>query len=116
MADHSIRFYLDELMPAAIAEQLDSRGIDVITVQDLGLQGKSDEYHLQLANEMQRVLCTMDDDYIQLFIDGKEHWGIVFASRKDRKSIGTWVRFLEWLHRVYTPDMLRNRIEYLRII
>ena len=116
MADLSIRFYLDELMPVAIAEQLNQKGIDTITVKDLGLQGKSDDYQLQLANEMQRVLCTMDDDHIQLFIDGKEHWGIVFASRKDRKSIGTWVRFLEWMHRTYTRQDMRNHIEYLRVV
>lgn len=116
MADLSIRFYLDELMPVAIAEQLKRKGIDAITVKDLGLQGESDDYQLHLANEMQRVICTMDDDYIQLFIDGKEHWGIVFASRKDRRSIGTWVKFLEWLHGAYTSDMMRNHIEYLRIV
>lgn len=116
MADLSIRFYLNELMPVAIAEQLNHRGIDAITVKDLGLQGKSDGYHLQLANEMQRVLCTMDDDYIQLFIDGKEHWGIVFASRKDRRSIGTWVKFLEWVHNTYAADEMRNHIEYLKVI
>ena len=116
MADQRLRFYLDELMPVAIAEQLNRKGIDAIAVKDLGFQGKSDEYQLQLANEMQRVLCTMDDDYIQLFIDGKDHWGIVFASRKDRKSIGTWVRFLVWMHGAYTPEDMRNHVEYLRIV
>ncbi len=116
MADLSVRFCLDELMPVAIAEQLNHRGIDAITVKDLELQGKSDGFHLQLANEMQRVLCTMDDDYIQLFIDGRQHWGIVFASRKDRRNIGTRVRFLEWAHNTYTADEMRNHIEYLRVI
>ena len=30
MEDRSLRFYLDELMPVAIAEQLNRRGLDTI--------------------------------------------------------------------------------------
>lgn len=62
MDDRKLRFYLDELMPVAIAEQLNRRGIDTITVRDLRLQGRSDAHQFNLANEMGRVLCTLDDD------------------------------------------------------
>ncbi len=116
MEDRSVRFYLDELMPVAIAEQLNRRGIDTITVRDLGQLGKTDAYHLELATDLGRVLCTMDDDIIQLFNEGAEHSGIVFGSRKDRKSIGTWVNFLVWLHRTYSSEDMRNHIEYLRVV
>lgn len=116
MEDRELRFYLDELMPVAIAEQLNRRGIDTITVQDLRLKGRSDAYHLRLANDMGRVLCTLDDDYFDLAKDGVAHSGIVFGSRKDRRSIGTWVRFLAWMHETYTPGEMRNHFEYLRIV
>lgn len=116
MDDRRLRFYLDELMPTAIADQLNRRGIDTITVRDLSLQGRSDAHHFQLACEMGRVLCTLDDDYFGLIENVASHSGIVFGSRKDRRSIGTWVKFLIWMHSAYTPEAMRNHIEYLRLV
>lgn len=34
-----VRFFLDENMPVVIAEQLKRRGIEAVTVRDLGLLG-----------------------------------------------------------------------------
>lgn len=116
MEDLRLRYYLDELMPVAIAEQLNRRGIDTITVRDLRLQGYPDAHHLQLADELDRVLCTVDDDYFDLITNGAAHSGIVFGSRKDRREIGIWVRFLEWMHQTYMREDMRNRVEYLRIV
>ena len=116
MDDRKLRFYLDELMPTAIAEQLNRREIDTITVRDLQLQGRSDAHHLQLAIEMGRALCTLDDDYFDLIENVASHPGIVFGSRKDRRSIGTWVRFLVWMHDTYTADRMRNNVDYLRLV
>lgn len=116
MEDRRLQFYLDELMPVAIAEQLNRRRIDTVTVRDLKLQGRPDAHHLQLASEMGRVICTIDDDYFGLIADSSDHGGIVFGARKDRRSIGTWVRFLVWLHQLHTRRDMRNRVEYLRIV
>ena len=116
MEDRRLRYYLDELMPVAISEQLNRRGIDTITVRDLRLRGYPDAHHLQLAHELGRVLCTLDDDYFGLIKNGAAHSGIVFGTRKDRREIGIWVRFLEWMHQMYKRDDMRNRVEYLRIV
>ena len=116
MEDRKLRFYLDELMSVAIAEQLNLRGIDTITVRDLRLQGHSDMHHLRLASEMGRVLCTLDDDYFDLIKNVASHSGVVFGSRKDRRSIGTWVRFLTWMHDTYTPARMKNHVEYLKLV
>lgn len=116
MDDRKLRFYLDELIPVAIAEQLNRRGIDTITVRDLRLQGRSDAHHLNLVSEMRRVLCTLDDDYFGLIEDGASHSGVVFGARKDLRSIGTWVRFLVWMHESYSQDDMKNRVEYLRLL
>lgn len=116
MEDRRLRFYLDELMPVAIAKQLNRRGIDTVTVQHLRLKGRSDSHHLRLASEMGRVLCTLDDDYFDLIKEVALHSGLVFGSRKDRRSIGTWVRFLIWMHETYTPEDMKNHVEYLRLV
>ncbi len=63
---------------------------------------------------MGRVLCTLDDDYFGLIEDVASHSGIVFGVRKDRKAIGTWLRFLIWMHETYSQDDMKNRVEYLR--
>lgn len=112
MAVETLRFYLDENIPVEIARQLESRGIDVVTVRDLGLLGDSDENHLQRANEMNRVLCTHDSDYIDLASQDIPHSGIVFG-QQDIHYIGEWVKYLELMHAVYTPDDMQNRVEYL---
>ena len=51
----AIRFYLDENMPVDVAEQLRRRGIDAVTVRDLGLLGESDINHLHHAIAEGRV-------------------------------------------------------------
>ena len=89
-AAEKIRFYLDENLPVAIATQLVSRGIDVLTVRDLSLLGEDDVDQLQVATELGRVLCTYDSDFIGLAKSGVEHAGIVVAKQK-RDHIGAIV-------------------------
>lgn len=47
-----VRFYLDENVQVAIAEQLQRRQIEVVTVRDLKLLGEADQNHLALATSM----------------------------------------------------------------
>jgi predicted nuclease of predicted toxin-antitoxin system len=62
----SPRFYLDENLQVAIAEQLRRRGIDAVTARDLDTLSDSDINHLKRATQMGYVLCTYDTDYVQL--------------------------------------------------
>ncbi len=112
MAARALRFYLDENLPVEIAAQLKARGIDMVTVRDLGLLGGSDVNHLQRAAEMGCVLCTFDSDFLRLAGEGTAHAGIVFG-QQDRHYIGDWVKFLVLMHAVYTPEDMQNRVEYL---
>ena len=112
MPADSLRFYLDENMPVAIAEQLQKRGIDAVTVRDLDCLGDNDLRHLRRAKELGRVVCTNDNDFLELANSGIEHAGIVFGEQ-DVVFIGTWVNFLELMHGVYQPEELENRVEFL---
>jgi len=107
-----IRFFLDENLPIAIAEQLQRRGIDAVTVRDLGLLGQSDIDHLTLAQSTGRVLCTHDADYLDLAQAGTEHTGIIFG-QQHKHGVGSWVSFLELVHSVYSAEEMAGRIEYL---
>ncbi|MBI5669642.1 MAG: DUF5615 family PIN-like protein [Chloroflexi bacterium] len=108
----SLRFYLDENLPVAIAEQLRRRGIEAVTARDLDTLSDSDVNHLKRASEMGCVLCTYDTDYVQLAVSGVEHSGIVLG-QPESHWIGEWVKALELMHGVYTADDMLNRVEYL---
>lgn len=75
----SPRFYLDENLQVAIAEQLKRKNIVAVTARDFGTLSDSDINHLKRATAMGYVLCTYDTDYIQLVTEGVEHTGIVIG-------------------------------------
>jgi hypothetical protein len=107
-----IRYYLDENLPVAVATQLRRRGIDAVTVRDLGLLGDSDYNHLGRATRLGYVFCTNDADFVELAKAGATHAGIVFG-QQHKHGIGEWVRFLELLASVVDADEMQNRVEFV---
>lgn len=95
-----------------IAEQLLRRGIDVITVRDLNLLGDEDINHLERATQLGRVLCTHDSDYVELATAGINHSGIILG-QQHKHTIGDWVKCLELIYTVYSPEEMHNLVEYL---
>lgn len=110
--DNAIRLYFDESVEVAVTEQLRRRGIDVVNVRGLGLLGDTDINHLKRATEMGRVLCTYDQDFLRIAAEGTEHGGIIFAFQ-DRTSVGDWVNGMELVCKVYSPEDMKNQVEYL---
>ncbi len=108
-----VRFYLDENVQLAIAEQLLLRGIDVVTARDMQALGETDVSHLARATTLGRVLCTHDSDYVELATLGVDHAGIVIG-KQYKHSIGDWVNFLELVHGVYEAEEIVNLIEYVK--
>lgn len=74
-----IKFYTDEHVPKAVARGLRERGVDVLTVAEVGMLGASDEEHLALARREERVLFTRDADFLRLHAAGVRHARIVYA-------------------------------------
>jgi hypothetical protein len=99
---------LDENLSPKIAAQLRRRGIMVVTPHELDVLGDSDANHLQRATQMGYVLCTHDADYLVMAAEGIPHAGIQEIHR-----IGDWVKGLELICSVYTPDDMKNNVEYL---
>jgi len=107
-----IRFYLDENVPVAVANQLKRRGVEAVTARDLGGLGDTDVNHLHRAAAMGYVLCTHDPDYVEMAARGVQHVGIVLG-QQHKHGIGDWVRFLELLNAVCESHEMRNHIEYV---
>ena len=108
----AIRLYLDENLSPKISEQLTLRGIDAVSVRDLGTLGASDESHLERATRLGRVLVTSDVDFLRLAAEGTNHSGVVFGIQGDH-SMGDWVKKLELICFVYSANELENHVEYL---
>jgi hypothetical protein len=58
------------------------------------------------------VLCTHDEDFLQLAASGVEHAGIV-KGVQIKHSIGEWVKGLVLIHAVYSAEEMKNHVEYL---
>lgn len=109
-----LKFYIDENIPPAVAEQLRKHGIDALSVRDLESLGDSDLNHLQRAAAMGRVLCTHDQDFLRMAAQGDEHAGIAFSPQYNA-TIGGWVRGLRDLHERITPEEAKGQIFYLSV-
>ena len=81
--DSDIRLFFDEGVQTAVSEQMRNKGIDVVSVRDLGLLGDTDVNHLERAAEMGRVICTFDYDFLRLHGEVVQHAGIVIAQHFD---------------------------------
>jgi hypothetical protein len=108
----AISLYLDENLSPKIAHQLRLRGVDVVTVRDLGYLGDTDSNHLERATRLNRVLVTADVDFLRMVQEGRSHTGIVFGIQQSL-TIGDWVRGLETICFVYTATDMENHVEYL---
>ena len=93
----AISLYLDENLSPRITTQLKLRGIDAVSVRDLGSLGDPDNTHLERATQQGRVLVTSDVDFLRLAADGANHAGIIFGAQEDH-TIGDWVKKLKLPH------------------
>lgn len=102
----------DEHIRYEIIRELGRRGIDAISVQQIGLNATDDSIIMAAAEEQDRVIYTGDDDYLRLSNFGFEHPGI-FYHHPEKYSIGEAISTVEVACQVLTPEEMRNRVEFL---
>lgn len=107
-----IRFLLDENMPRPVAIGLRRRGVDAVTVQELGRAGLPDPDQIAFALQEGRVLATLDTDYLVLHANGTPHAGVAYA-HPARRSVGHIIAALMLIHEVLEPADMLGRVEYL---
>ena len=111
-----MKIYCDENIESAIVEGLKRRGIQVISTQDTGDLGKSDEYHLERASKLGAVILTHDVDLLKIAHrwtqEGKEHKGILYAHPLNL-SVGECIRMVELVTQVLTEEEMKNHVEFL---
>ncbi|MHB8574763.1 MAG: DUF5615 family PIN-like protein [Dehalococcoidia bacterium] len=113
-----ISLYVDEnSMNHALVRALRSNHIDVATVEELGVRGRGDEYHLAAATAEQRAIYSRDvKDFSRLHAEfmraGRHHTGIILVAHL-HYGIGEELRRLLALCAAKTADDMRDAVEYL---
>lgn len=105
----AIRFHLDEHVAGALATGLAWHGIDVTTTVDAGTD---DAEHIEFALRENRVIVTNDADFLRHAAAGTEHAGICYSAQ-GKCTVGELLQVLLLVHGVYTPDEMKNHIEWL---
>ena len=110
-----IRLLLDEDVQLRLAAALRAKGIDAISVQELGRRGMSDKQQLEFASAEGRALFTYNvGDFVKLhkqFIaQGKKHKGIIVSKQL---PIGEALKRLCNLVNSLKAEEMTNRLEFL---
>jgi predicted nuclease of predicted toxin-antitoxin system len=107
---------MDVHVPYAISFGLRLREVDVMTSQEDGTTELEDSGLLDRATELGRALFTQDTDFLRIASERQRNEikfsGIIFANQSDMTVSGC-VRDLELIAKVYEPEELADRVEYL---
>lgn len=84
----------------------------MLTVQVAGRTGLPDDDQLDFATQQNRVMVTMDSDFLILAAQNKQHAGIAYA-KPGTRSVGQLIQRLKLIHDLLAPDEMQNHVEYL---
>jgi len=110
-----IKLYNDEDIPYSLAQALRNRGVDVVSTQDSGNLGNSDEEQFSYSIKENRVILTHNKrDFIflhnQYITNNMNHCGIIVT---DQLPVGSLLRRFMKLWFTLSMSDMKNRIEYL---
>jgi hypothetical protein len=107
---------MDHHVRRAITNGLRLRGVDVLTAQEDGAATLPDPQLLDRATALGRVLFSQDRDLLREAARrqdaGEPFAGVAFAEQL-AITIGQCIRDLELIAKVYEPEDIAGRVEYL---
>ena len=108
--------YMDVHVPFAITAGLRLRGVGVLTAQKDGASELDDQGLLDRATAIGRAVFTRDVDFLrharERQMAGVKFAGVIYAHQL-KVSIGQCIADLELIAKVYVPEDIENRVEYL---
>ena len=102
----------DEHIPYPVIEGLRRRGIDVKTVQQLGMRGELDQVIIQTARGQGRVIYTNDVDFLRHHAMGINHSGIIYHHALDY-SLGEAIRRVFLACETLSTEEMMDRVIFL---
>ena len=112
----SVALYFDVHVRQAVTDGLRLREVDVLTAQEDGMATIDDPVLLDRAMALGRIIFTQDEDFLREAHrrqeSGETFAGVIYAHQLNI-TIGQCVSDLELIVKVYEPEDLANRVEYL---
>lgn len=108
----SLLLLCDEHIPYPVIQGLRRRGLDVISVQELGLSSEEDKVIMDKAREEKRVIYTQDADFLRLHHAGHLHCGIIYHHPQSY-SIGEAIRKIIIICEVTSIEAIKGHIKFL---
>lgn len=112
----SVALYADVHIPFAVTAGLRLRGVDIITAQEDGAREFEDPALLDRATALGRAVSTQDEDFLieahRRQESGEPFAGVIYAHQLN-VTIGQCVADLELIAKVYEPEDIAGRVEYL---
>ena len=113
-----VRLYFDRHIMARLAIDLRSRGYDVLTTEEAGLDTATDEEQLAFATVQRRTILTFNiRDFAPLhtrwMAAGQSHAGIIVSRQLGRREYGLLMRRMLGLLNHFTAEELTSNIVHL---
>ncbi len=107
---------MDHHVRSAVTRGLRARGVDCLTALEDGTDRGDDRILLGRAANLDRVLFSQDVDLLAITQDcmqaGETFSGLIFGKQVSL-TIGQAVRDLELIAKIYQPEEMRNRIQWI---
>jgi predicted nuclease of predicted toxin-antitoxin system len=100
-----MKFLTDENISKSTIKTLRENEIELIDVKEENLEGTSDNVLVELANQENLLIITMDKDFAQLFNNGLIKNGVVLILDKRQKSKQITTRLMEFLKNKTQEDL-----------
>lgn len=112
----TVNLYMDVHVKRAVTEGLRQRGVDVLTAQEDGSAQLDDAALLDHSTSQGRVLFSQDDDLLREATKrqqtGQPFAGVIYAHQLNI-TVGQAIHDLELIAKIYEPEDIENRVEYL---
>ena len=105
----------DEHVKSGIVEGLRRRGVDIVTVQELGLNETDDEVLLTEATRQGRLMLSCDADFLAIHDEwlntARPHAGIIYWPQS--RAIGEAIRRIFQFVASTDSDQAANNVKFL---
>jgi len=109
-----IKFYFDEMISHTLAEQLQKRGIEVITAVEADMTDKDDDTeHLPFATQAGCVLFTGDKPFAGRASKLTDHAGVIGWNGKPG-DVGAMVKALAEFAENYDAEAVKGQVFWLK--
>lgn len=108
-----VKFYFDEMLSRAVAQQLVRHHRDVVMAVDANMAGKTDDEHLTYASKEGRVLVTCDRLFAGRMMAQADHAGVICLTSIRQDDVGGILNTLTEFAENHSDETTEGRVFWL---